>query len=385
MKTIVLVIDALDECDRDADIPLIIGLLPQTRLLRSVRLRAFVTSRPELPTRLGFKDINGKYRNLVLQEIPKHIIEHDITAFLRFKLAEIRNQHNALSSSDRQLPPEWPGLTRVDALAQMAVPLFIFAATICRFIQDPVWPDPDRQLAKLLEYQPRTQHSEVDKLDATYRPVLDRLLAGCSSKASKRSLLREFRIVVGSIVLLAEPLSIRALAGLLGIHESVVICRIESLHSVLNVPTSPESLIRIFHLSFRDFLVDPDKADEPEKHPFWVDERQSHERLASRCLELLSCHLKKDICNMIMPGTAREDIKASVIDSHLPSELRYACLYWVHHLEQSSTRITDSHPVYSFLTQHFLHWLEALSLLGKVSESISMIKGLQDIISVRYS
>jgi hypothetical protein len=380
VKAIVLVIDALDECERDDDIRAIIYLLSQAKALSSVSLKAFLTSRPELPVRLGFAAIKGKYQHLVLHETPEPIIERDIAAFLNFELARIRNDYNSLSPGERQLPSDWPGPGNVKALVQMAVPLFIFAATVCRFIQDPAWCDPDGQLAKVLEYQSGTQQSEIDKLDATYRPVLDRLLVG--SEASKRSLLDEFRTVVGPIVLLAEPLPIRPLARLLGVPEKAVIRRLEPLHSVLNVPASPLSPVRMFHLSFRDFLVDPDKCG---TNLFWIDEKATNEWIAARCLELLSGHLKKDICDLKMPGTARTDVEPSVIDSHLPADVQYACRYWVYHVKQSSTRITEDHQVYAFLERHFLHWLEALSLLGKISESVAMIKGLQNLIDVGHT
>ncbi|KAK4652665.1 NACHT and WD40-domain containing NOD-like receptor 5 [Podospora pseudocomata] len=376
IKTIVLVIDALDECERDDDIRVIISLLSQAKSLISVRLRAFLTSRPELPIRLGFNKIKGEYQDLVLHEIPKSIIEHDIAAYLDSELAEIRNDYNDLSPGGQQLPHDWPGPQIVQDLVKMAVPLFIFAATVCRFIRDPAWCDPGDQLAKILEYQSGTQESEIDKLDATYRPVLDRLLVG--SEVSKRSLLDEFRMVVGPIVLLAEPLPICSLARLLDIQEKVVIRRLEPLHSVLSVPVSPTSPVRMFHLSFHDFLVDPNKQG---TNPFWIDRGATHEKIAIRCLELLSGSLKKDICDLRMPGTARADIESSVIDSHLPSDVRYACLYWVYHVQQSSSRISDNHQVYTFLERHFLHWLEALSLLGKLCTSIGMIRDLQGLLS----
>lgn len=385
VKTIVLVIDALDECGRDAererdgDVRLIIHLLSQAKKLSSVRLRAFLTSRPELLIRLGFSKIKGRYQDLVLHDIPEPIIEHDIATFLQFRFTEIRDDYNALyAGSKQEIPLEWPGPEAIHTLVQMAVPLFIFAATVCRFIEEPGW-SPRRQLEKVLQHQSRTHQSEIDKLDATYGPVLDRLLIG--PKAAQRSRAEVFCTVVGSIVLLAEPLSIRSLACLLGTPEDVVFHQLQSLQSVLRVPVSVDSPVRTFHLSFRDFLVDPLR----NSNPLWVDEKATNERIATRCLELLSRHLKMDVCDLVMPGTARVDIEPSVIDTHLPSEARYACLYWVYHLEQSSIRITDSHPVYRFLKQHFLHWLEALSLLGKASESISMFKGLQVIISVRYS
>ncbi|KAK4142420.1 vegetative incompatibility protein HET-E-1 [Dichotomopilus funicola] len=258
----------------------------------------------------------------------------------------------------------------------MAVPLFIFAATICRFIRDPAWCDPDGQLAKVLEYRPGTQQSEIDKLDTTYRPVLDRLLLG--SEASKASLLEEFQTVVGEIVLLAEPLPIRPLTRLLGVEENVVVRRLKPLHSVLRVPDSPESPVRIFHLSFRDFLVDPKKADKPEKYPFWVNERKTHERLAVRCLELLSeeAGLKKDICGLRLPGTCRSEIDRKIIDTNLPLDVQYACRYWVYHWKESQHLIRDGDLVDCFLTRHLLHWLEALGLLGWVSESIGIVNDL---------
>jgi hypothetical protein len=60
-KKLVLVFDALDECERDDDIIAIICLLSHAQSLSSVHFRAFLTSRPELSIRLGFSNIRGKY------------------------------------------------------------------------------------------------------------------------------------------------------------------------------------------------------------------------------------------------------------------------------------------------------------------------------------
>lgn len=377
-------IDALDECDKDDDVRAIISLLSQAKTLSLVQLRTFVTSRPELPIRLGFNTVKGQYQDLVLHEIPKPIIEHDIAVFLEYKFKEIRDEYNGLSVGDQQLPLNWPGTDAMQTLVQMAVPLFIFATTTCRFIKD----DPASRLNEVLNYHSMTKHDESDQFDATYRPVLDRLIAG-KKETAKISLVEEFRTVVGSIVLLAEPLSAASLADLLNVSPSVIDRRSTSLHSVLNVPASAKSPVRTFHLSFRDFLVDHDKRD---TNPFWVDERATHGRIANRCLELLFSgnRLRKNICNFDVPGMARVDVDSVVINSHLPAGVRYACLYWVHHLEQSRPAedkacITDYHQAYTFLKSHFLHWLEALGLLGKISESIAMIRCLQDLISVGYS
>src|SRR6202034_692175 len=52
-RAILLVIDALDECGNQDDIRLILRLLAGTTDLMTVKLRVFVTSRPETPIRLG--------------------------------------------------------------------------------------------------------------------------------------------------------------------------------------------------------------------------------------------------------------------------------------------------------------------------------------------
>jgi hypothetical protein len=375
-RIIVMVVDALDECE-ERDVRNIIHRLSQAKNLTKVKLRVFITSRPELPIRLGFSDIKGKYQDMVLHEVPKPIIEHDIAAFLEDELARIRDDYNKSVAQDRQLPLDWPSSETVQSLVHMADRLFIFAATVCRFIKDRRSGSPEQQLKKVLTYQTRSQKS---KLDATYLPVLNQLLSGLTD-SEKQDLVYEFRRVVGSIVLLEEPLSTSSLAHLLGIDKHDIDCRLDLLHSVLSIPSDPDSPVRLLHLSFRDFLVDPDKR---ETNPFWVDEKKTHKRIAGKCIQLMSISkcLRKNICNLQGPGTFQSEIDSQIIDGCLPAEVRYACRYWVYHLEQSKRGVCDNGPVHVFLQEHLLHWLEAMSLLGNASESITIITTLQSILEV---
>ncbi|KAH8745898.1 hypothetical protein F5883DRAFT_438536 [Diaporthe sp. PMI_573] len=77
---VIIVVDALDECEREDDIRVIITLFSHARNLQSPTLKVLLTSRPELPVRLGFKQkaVQGTYTDLILHEIPEHIVEHDI-------------------------------------------------------------------------------------------------------------------------------------------------------------------------------------------------------------------------------------------------------------------------------------------------------------------
>ncbi|KFY28387.1 hypothetical protein V491_00489 [Pseudogymnoascus sp. VKM F-3775] len=371
LSRIVVVVDALDECDQEEDVRIIIQLLSQVKHWKSVRLKFFVTSRPELPIRLGLEDIRGKYKGLLLHNVPNPIIDHDISAFLEYELARIRDDFNKSATQDRRLPLDWPGQTNLHSLVRMAIPLFIFAATVCRFIKDRKCGEPDEQLAKILKYQTKSQES---KLDATYLPVLDQLHVDLTAN-ERRQVVESFQEVVGSIVILASPLSTISLARLLGIPKRAVDTRIDLLHSVLSIPSNPNIPVRLLHLSFRDFLLDTEKR---ETNPFWVDEKNAHAKFAAQCLQRLSAGdgLKKDICNLRMPGRLRTEVDKQTINACLPLDVQYACQCWVYHLKKGRDIICDNDQVYNFLMCHFLHWLEALSLIGRLSESIVMIDSL---------
>lgn len=84
--TLVVILDALDECDGDKDMQLVINLFSKTARLKSTRLKVFVTSRPELPIRLGFISIGSANQDLVLHEVRSGVIEKDIRIFLNTNL-----------------------------------------------------------------------------------------------------------------------------------------------------------------------------------------------------------------------------------------------------------------------------------------------------------
>lgn len=134
-----IVIDALDECENQGHIAMILHLLARIQSIESNKLRLLVTSRPELPVRLGFTKIPDSHRDFILHEVPDPIIEHDIGAFLRDEFPKIRNEYNCEPPSGVRIPSDWPYEQNLRALIIMAVPLFISAVTMCRFIGETDW------------------------------------------------------------------------------------------------------------------------------------------------------------------------------------------------------------------------------------------------------
>ncbi|KAL4964462.1 uncharacterized protein BDV14DRAFT_190324 [Aspergillus stella-maris] len=223
------------------------------------------------------------------------------------------------------------------------------------------------------ELQPANQES---KLDATYLPVLDRLINGYTGNRQKQ-LIQDVQEVIGTIILLESPLSVASLSDLLEISTTSINARLNSLHSVLDIPNNKKLPVRLFHLSFRDFLL---QSDTGGKCGIWVDERGIHQLITTKCLSTMCRYLKKNMCNLKSHGTERRDIDPKFIQECLPSAVQYSCRYWIYHLARSKDPTSHINNVLAFLEKHFLHWVEAMSLLGYTSEVLEGISNLQSAI-----
>jgi len=374
--SMILVIDALDECDSCKSVKKMLLLLSRVQEITSVHLRIFVTSRPEAPVELGFEQMSEDlHQDVRLEEAQERSIAHDIQVFYEHQFSEIRDA--SLSQVD-ELPAKWPGDENIGLLVDKAVPLFIFAFTVSRYIAA----NPKRNLNTLLHQSPG---NSLSGLKGTYIPILNSVVV-CEGGGEAEDRVIDFKRIAGSIVLLYDPLGASALARLLGLCVGDVDRALRPLHSVLNIPHALDGKmdcampITLFHQSFRDFLVDPALKS---KNPFWINAEETHRTLAIHCIRSLeSGSLKEDMCEVIVPGTRRSEVAKSTVNSYLPEVVAYACCYWTHHIVSSGNRIKDNDVVFPFLQKHMLHWMEALSWLGKASDIIHNIAALRSLVDV---
>jgi hypothetical protein len=216
-------------------------------------------------------------------------------------------------------------------------------------------------------------------LNNIYITVLEHSISPDYMDEEKEELFGMLRHVLGSIVVLLSPLSTHSLSRLLDTPKNEVDQTLEDLHSILDIPTNQTQPLRLHHPSFRDFLLDRERYGDSN---FWVDAKQTHQKLAQCCIRLMSDSLKQDICNTSSPGAFVVDIESTRVEQCLPPEVQYACLYWIQHLQQSSTQLYDNDYVHQFLKLHLLHWLEALSWMERTSEGILAIFALESLASV---
>lgn len=365
----IVVVDALDECDSEADIATILRLLAGARLAESVRLRIFMTGRPEIPVQGAFRSIAMDERDaLVLHHISPAILDQDIRLLLESDLRDIAEK--------RGLDTGWPGEETIKRLARNASGLVIWADTACRFICDGK-KYAERRLAMMLQTD-RSGTAPERRLDEIYLTVLKQSIAPSFTDEEKEDLYRTLRHILGSIVVLFSSLSTESLGGLLNVPKNDVDQTLLDLHAILDIPESHRHPLRLHHPSFRNFLLRRERCDDLR---FWVDEKQMHGSLAMRCINAMSSPspLKRNIYDVSSPGMLATDLGSSQIEQRLPPDVQYACLYWVQHLRESGNQVYDEGEVHQFLQVHLLHWLEALSWMQRVSEGILAITDLESI------
>jgi hypothetical protein len=376
--SLILVVDALDECNNDKNIRTIVELLSKARSLKTVRLRVLLTSRPEVPIRHGFLEgQEGGHQNVALHDIPSPIVDEDITLFLKHKFSYIRQEE--------YLDSDWPGVKVISSLVRKASGLFIWAATAYRFVLDGKC-DAATRLDTILRNDRNATDTPEGHLNKIHTTVLENSIQGYKGQDREKPC-RAMRYILGIIVVLFSPLSAQSLGRLLDIENGVQ-RTLKDLHAILDIPDDIPDIpddekrpIRLHHPSFRDFLLSKDRCSDAN---FWVKENEAHKDLAFKCLQLMSSSLKQDACGFGSPGTLAAKDERAQLKQYLSPELRYACHYWIQHLTQSGVQLSDGDEVHRFLQKYCLHWLEALGRMAKVPEGINAISSLESMTLVGY-
>ena len=228
-----LIVDALDECDNEDHIRIILQLLAEARSLTTVRLRVFLTSRPEIPIRHGICHIpQAEHQDFILHNIPPTIVNHDISLFLEYNLGIIRQEWT--------LGADWPGEVALRQLVLYASGLFIWAATACRFIREGKR-FARKRLDTILKGSSSAITAPEKHLNEIYLTVLKHSISSDYSDEEKEEAYDMLKHTLGSIVVLLSPLSTSSLSRLLHLPKEDVDRTFEDLHAILRYSRGPDS------------------------------------------------------------------------------------------------------------------------------------------------
>jgi hypothetical protein len=373
---LLIVIDAMDECaidNRGRPGGQLLSLLLRGLLQLSGRVKLLLTSRaePEIIRMINLAALGSQHKVMQLHDLDNAVVRSDIRTYLTRSFADIVTARPHLSLAN------WPSSGDLDMLGHLADVLFVFAATVVRFVDTPRQ-NPRSRLDILLARREGQFASPYHFLDQLYLQVL-----GASVRAEQYEdeelLSQTLRTVVGSIIAARHPLSVSVHAIILGIDPDDVRLSVDSLSALL-LSTKDEP-VRVFHPSFPDFLVSVRRCDDQR---FSISMEEHHFRLARGCLALLNQHLRYNMANLTSPDLANSDIEdldrrlwRGICDQNndmgpsLAQALCYAARYWTVHVSSSSS--VDSEKLLDDLSHlcnnHLLHWLELLSLIRSLTYS----------------
>lgn len=338
-------------------------------------VKILITSRPELHIRSKFQSASLRFvsQSYILHDIEKSIVEADITLFLRHRLNEIATEFG--------LETPWPTEYEIGLLTRRAGLLFIFVATALKFIGDKHWADPQRQLRALLANKAVGLPTRYREVDSLYLQVLQHALPS----EEHGELVERFRLIVGTVVLLRDPMSARTMESFLALERGTVRRALLQLHSVLLVPESQDAQIRVFHPSFPEFITNTERCNDAR---FLIKEADGHARLASLCLSRMMKSLRRDICSIGDPWKLNAEVPdlKQRLDRQVPEDLRYSCLHFAHHLFAATRDDSEgglTHQLITFCKTKLLQWVELLSLLGQVGVAIFSLRYMRHYYMVR--
>ncbi|KAB5593584.1 hypothetical protein CTheo_2973 [Ceratobasidium theobromae] len=346
---LVVVIDALDECEDRHAAKLVLELI--FKFAPGLPLKFFVTSRPEPEIYEKMISRTSSPRKVLhLHEIEKSLVQADIELYLSEELRSIS-----------------PTPSQIHQLAQQSGCLFIYAATLVRYIRlGKQSANPQKRLRAVLGITPKPTKKHLE-IDALYTAILQSALDEEDLESEE---VDDVRIVLWVVLCVQEPVPVETLAALTGLVEiERVLSALQPLRSVLHF-SERGGLVSTLHASFPDFMFSRERSG-----PFFCNPSQHNQLIARQCFVVMKQELRFNICNLessFVPDRAVGDLDDQIEKAILPA-LAYACRYWGDHLRLSANSDNLCNLLSDFLSNRLLFWMEVLSLKRDIAAGTEIL------------
>ncbi|KAG8709661.1 hypothetical protein FRC11_005339 [Ceratobasidium sp. 423] len=345
---LVIVIDALDECDNQGGVETLLDRL--FRFAADIPLKFFVTSRPEPEIyRRMMLDVRSRAA-LHLHDIETSLVQSDIELFLKEELAFMS-----------------PTAAQIEQLTQRSGSLFLYAATLVRYIQfGQRFADPRQRLQSVLSLTPEStkKHAEIDAL---YMAILASALEEARMEEHEAG---DVKLVLRTVLFVQEPISVETIAVFAGLDDPQrVSFALQPLRSVLH-QSEVTRLVSTLHASFPDFMFNHERSGQ-----YYCDVLEQSQVLAEGCFLLMKEQLRFNICDLdssFIPDEKVENIQDRIKDKISPS-LAYASRYWANHLKLAPQSDTLLEMLDEFISNRLLFWMEVLSLRREIAVGIDAL------------
>ncbi|CAG7996257.1 unnamed protein product [Penicillium salamii] len=345
-----LIIDALDECT--TGLPSLLDLITQISSAYP-QIKWIVSSRnwPNIEERL-----DTTHTAPISLELNEASVSEAVSKFIQHKVHYLAK---AKKYSDETRD------TICRHLSSNSQGTFLWVALVCHDLDR----TSRRHAVRKLEMFP-------PGLNALYGRMIDQVCNSEDAEPCKRIL------AVMSIVY--RPIAFDELASLVDLPDDLSDDS-EALSEVIGVCgsflTVREDTIIFVHQSAKEFLL---RETQNGIFPRGID--TEHHMIFSRSLQGMLKTLRRDIFQIKFPGFPIEKVIPPSPNPLAAAE--YACVYWVDHLHhsrcQNRNNMSDDEIacVGDFLQTKYLHWLEALSVLGCLSQGIAAMLKLEGLVQV---
>jgi hypothetical protein len=350
-----LLIDGLDECT--SGLSELLHVITRASLGQRSGVKWLVTSRniPEIerylqPDALGVK---------VSLEAEASHVSRAVAAFVEYKVQRLAT----VQKYDRGLQAEVQ-----QQLRDKAEGTFLWVSLVCKDLEGvPLY---------------RTR-AVLQALPPGLNPLYERMMARIANQDVETA--GYCRDILRSITLAFRPLQLEELAVAAGLPKesfSDVQAVTDLVSRCGSFLTVREGVVSFIHLSAKDFFT---LGNGRQVLNGTLAEEQG--QMIERLLDAMDSTLRRDMCSLQKPGVRIQEAISRVRNSCL-WQMAYACEYWVEHVQAGghacSDMLADGGKVHSFFQKHLLHWLEAMSLLEKVSEAILALQKLEAALNVSH-
>ncbi|KDN34024.1 hypothetical protein RSAG8_12885, partial [Rhizoctonia solani AG-8 WAC10335] len=322
---LIVVIDALDECENENSLRRILDLLLSTE--SDLPIRFLVSSRPEPEIHRRMMDREGEQggARLVLHELNK------------------ADMFNGQASSI--------------VVGHSSYPLC--SATLGGYVDEG---HKAGNLENAVNTMLRSASVPMEDGDENTIDELYSIILEAAFHNSRRRLEDEIRMkdALETVICAQAPMSLVTLASFLGLHDvKQVEALLQPLRSVLHLAAA-SGFVTALHPSFPDFMLSSNRSK-----TFHCVAASRNVTLAGRCLQLIDTFEPKfNVCRL--PSSYLSDNEVVDIDKRVGEEITptliYACRYWSTHLYLGELQQGLVPIVHKFFLESLLVWMEILNL-----------------------
>lgn len=347
MRTVAIVIDALDETINDDSEHSLLSILRDEASELPPQVRIFITSRPTW----NMNQYLSGHKHVKQHQIDIHSNENkqDVAVYVDTQLRD--------STLCSKMGPDWPDEALIRQLNILAGGLFIWIATICCYLHSAY--NPRAKLsALLLKSLPLSQSLPTGKkMHLLYNDILE----ACGDW-DDLDFLKDYSLFMGAIIAAKRPLSLATLKALYGGNHPANLSPkllLERFGSVLTGFDDESEPIRILHLSFREFITDR-SAHTSKTFKFFISEKEHSQRLGALCLNTMVHEFRNTPPSGV--GYLERGYPPGIPTvTGVSEKLLYACESWTDHLDDMDNPRIIIPTMRYFLSFYHNFWIEVVT------------------------